>query len=369
MGKQAILALSDGSVYEGYSFGADVDTYGEVVFSTSMTGYQEMLTDPSYAGQIVIAAYPLIGNCGINATDTESDRIQVRGLAVREEAAIPSHYQSLKTLSQYLTEANIPGIAELDTRAITRKLRTQGTMMGILTSQKTPQQALEALRSAPLYDQTDFVKEISTHTTHRWQDIGTPGKYHVAVLDCGCKYSLLRLLRTLDCTVTVIPCTTSADEILALKPDGLLVSPGPGNPRLLDYIVANIQGVIGYMPIMGICLGSQLITQAFGGENFKLKFGHHGGNYPVRDLRTGRVYITAQSHSYAPNPASLPPELEISHVNLNDGTVEGLRHKTLPICTIQYYSDTSPGALTGTHVFGDFLNMLREKKGETVLSS
>jgi carbamoyl-phosphate synthase small subunit len=360
--RHSILVLADGSVYEGHGFGADVDTYGEVVFNTSMTGYQEMLTDPSYVGQIVIPTYPLIGNYGVNSHDMESDHIQVRGFVVREEASEPNHYLSDKTLNRYLNENNIPGIAGPDTRAITRKLRSHGTMMGVLTSRQTVQQALDQLNSVPYYGNIDFVKEVSTRATFRWQPDGKPGRYSIVVLDCGCKYNILRLLRALNCDVTAVPCTASAKEILELKPDGLLISPGPGNPDILDYIVHNIQGLIGYIPIMGICLGNQLIARAFGGKNYKLKFGHRGGNHPVKDLRTGRVYITSQNHGYVPDPDSLLPELEISHVNLNDGTIEGLRHKTLPIFAIQYHSEASPGPLDSTYIFEEFLQMIDRQR-------
>ena len=362
MDKRALLVLADGSVYEGRSFGAEVDACGEVVFSTSMAGYQETLTDPSHTGQIVVATYPLIGNYGTNDADTESDGIKVQGLAVREVAGTPSHYQCNKTLNQYLAESGIPGIAGLDTRAVTRKLRSHGAMMGVITSTKTVPQALELLGMAPQYDQTDFVKEASVRTALRWQDEGAQGKCHVVALDCGGKRSLLRLLRDRGCGVTVVPCTATAQEIMALKPDGLFLSPGPGNPNLLDYAADNVRALTEHLPIMGVCLGNQLIARVFGGRSLKLKFGHHGSNHPVRDLRTGRVYITSQNHSYAPDPASLPSELEVSHVNLNDGTIEGLRHKTLPVFAVQYHGEASPGPMDSTYIFDEFTEIMSSNK-------
>jgi carbamoyl-phosphate synthase small subunit len=363
MTKRAILLLEDGSIYEGQSFGSDVDAVGEVVFNTSMTGYQEMLTDPSYAGQIVIPTYPLIGNYGINENDVESSRIQVRGFVVRENCADPSHYQNQKTVNDYLSEAGIPGIAGLDTRCITRKLRNYGVMMGVLTSQRTPQEAAEMLQAAPNYGSTDFVKEVSTQATFRFKPEDGDECRHIVIVDYGCKYNIMRIVRKLDCNVTVVPCTATAREILSHNPDGVLLSPGPGNPELLDYAVYNIRGLIGYKPIMGICLGNQLIARAFGGKNFKLKFGHRGGNHPVKDLATGKVYITAQNHGYAVDADSIKDGLEVSHINLNDGTVEGLRHKDLPIFTIQYHSEASPGPLDSVYIFEQFIEMVdRERK-------
>ena len=361
MASSAILVLADGSVYQGESFGAGVDGFGEVVFNTSMTGYQEILTDPSYAGQIVVPTYPLVGNYGINVYDTESDRIQVNGFVVREEATEPSHYLAGETLQDYLVAAGIPGISGLDTRAITRKLRNHGTMMGVITSSMTPQQALGFIKSKPYYGEIDFVREISTRAVFQWQP-GDPGIHHIVVLDCGCKYNILRILRSHGCRITAVPCQYTASEILVLKPDGVLISPGPGNPDLLDYITYNVKGLIGNVPIMGICLGNQIIARAFGGNNFKLKFGHRGGNHPVKDLATGKVYITSQNHGYVPDPDSLPPELEVSHVNLNDGTIEGLRHKTLPIFAIQYHSEASPGPLDSTYIFGEFLRLIDQNR-------
>jgi carbamoyl-phosphate synthase small subunit len=356
--KSAILVLADGSVFQGYSFGAESDACGEVVFNTSMVGYQEMLTDPSYAGQIVVPTYPLIGNYGINELDIESAKIQVMGFAIREECYQPSHYQSTRTLHQYLAEYGIPGISGIDTRAVTRKLRSVGVMMGILTSDKTPQQALAKLKKQPSYDDTDFVRQVTTEKPYQWENESKP-QYKVVVLDCGLKYNILRLLAQRGCAVSVAPCTTSAEEILDLKPDGVLLSPGPGDPELLDYIVGTVQKLAGKQPMMGICLGNQLIARAFGGRNFKLKFGHRGANHPVRELATGRIHITAQNHGYAVDPDTIGKELEVTHINLNDGTVEGLKHKKLPIFAIQYHSEASPGPLDNTYLFDRFMELIK----------
>jgi carbamoyl-phosphate synthase small subunit len=364
MAKRAILVLEDGSIYHGYSFGAEGDTYGEVVFNTSMTGYQEMLTDPSYAGQILVPTYPLIGNYGTNQQDSESNKIQVRGFVVREECLEPNHYLSNRTLHEYLSENGIPGIYGVDTRAITRRLRNIGVMMGIITANKTPEQALEELKELPDYGSVDFVRQVTTDAPYQWEPdrVNTDPLYKIVVLDCGLKYNILRLLSRLDCSITVVPCTTSANEILGLKPDGILLSPGPGDPELLDYIVDTVKHLTGTRPIMGICLGNQLIARAFGASTFKLKFGHRGGNHPVKDLTTGRVHITAQNHGYAVDPDTVGSELEITHINLNDGTVEGLRHRELPIFSIQYHSEASPGPLDNTYLFEKFIEMIREAK-------
>jgi carbamoyl-phosphate synthase small subunit len=327
-----------------------------------MVGYQEMLTDPSYAGQIVVPTYPLIGNYGINEQDFESNKIQVSGFVVREECLEPSHYLSTKTLHQYLAESAIPGISGVDTRAITRRLRSSGVMMGMLTSTKTPQQALEKIKNLPDYSSIDYVKQVTTAVPYQWEPTGSAPTHHVVVLDCGLKYSILRMLRGLDCAITVVPCTTHAEEILKLKPDGILLSPGPGNPELLDYIVDTVKELVGKKPIMGICLGNQLIARAFGAKTFKLKFGHRGANHPVRDLTTGKVYITAQNHGYAVDPDSLKDGLQVTHINLNDGTVEGLRHKELPAFCIQYHSEASPGPWDSTYLFKEFVEMVRGKK-------
>jgi len=372
MAKKAILVLEDGSVYEGHSFGVETTAYGEVVFSTSMTGYQEMLTDPSYAGQILVPTYPLIGNYGINESDFESRQIQVRGFAVREYCSQPSHWQSTRTLHEFLLAYGIPGISGVDTRALTRRLRSSGVMMGILSSEMTTEEALTELKSLPKYDFTDFVHQVSTEKAYEWQS-NMPAtatlpslslraqrrNLNIVVIDLGLKYNILRILSQLGCQASAIPCTTSAEDVLALNPDGILLSPGPGDPALLDDITDTVKELIGRKPIMGICLGHQLIGKALGAQTFKLKFGHRGGNHPVRDLATGRVYITAQNHGYAIDADTLKGGLEVSHINLNDGTVEGLRHRDLPILSIQYHSEASPGPLDNMYLFERFLEMVR----------
>ncbi|MDY7018715.1 MAG: glutamine-hydrolyzing carbamoyl-phosphate synthase small subunit [Chloroflexota bacterium] len=392
MTKKAILVLEDGSIYEGDSFGAETTTYGEVVFNTSMTGYQEMLTDPSYAGQILVPTYPLIGNYGINESDFESRQIQVRGFAVREYCTQPSHWQSTHTLHEFLLAGGIPCISGIDTRALTRHIRSTGVMMGIISSEMTIEEASKELKGLPKYDFTDFVHQVSTEKPYEWQSgihatanlaqtlslewRGLPHltspltgdeegegekkqSHRIIVIDCGLKYNILRTLSQLGCQVTAVPCTTSSDDIMSLEPDGILLSPGPGDPALLDDITETVKKLIGKKPIMGICLGHQLLGRALGADTFKLKFGHRGGNHPVRDLAIGRVYITAQNHGYAIDADSLKDGLEISHINLNDGTVEGLRHRDLPIISIQYHSEASPGPLDNMYLFERFLEMVR----------
>jgi carbamoyl-phosphate synthase small subunit len=374
MAKKAILVLEDGSAYEGHSFGSTTTTYGEVVFDTSMAGYQEMLTDPSFAGQILVPTYPLIGNYGINESDSESKQIQVRGLAVREYCLRPSHWQSTQTLHEFLLAYGIPGISGIDTRALTRHLRLEGAMMGMLTSEMTVEEALEELKTLPRYDVTDFVRQVSTEKAYEWQSnapatVNLPSlslrgasatkQSRIAVIDYGLKYNILRILSQLGCRVTAIPCTASAKDILSLNPDGIVLSPGPGDPALLNDIAETVGKLIGKKPIMGICLGHQLIGKALGAKTFKLKFGHRGGNHPVRDLATGRVYITAQNHGYAIDADTLKGGLEVSHINLNDGTVEGLHHKDLPILSIQYHSEASPGPLDNMYLFERFLEMVK----------
>ena len=366
MPDKAYLVLEDGSVHQGYGFGATSKAAGEVVFNTTMTGYQEVLTDPSYAGQLVTLTYPLIGNYGINDEDYESRRIQVSGLIVREHCETPSHGSSVGTIHQYLESQGIPGISGVDTRAITRRLRTKGVMMGAIASDM--ERARAYLETSPAYGELDHVRTVSTGKVYLWGESGEepvpqnrPEKpFRVLVSDCGLKYNILRELTRRGCEVQVVPADMPAEELLSLKPSGVLLSPGPGDPQLLDYAVENARRILGKTPVMGICLGHQIVARALGAQTFKLKFGHRGGNHPVRDLATGRVYITAQNHGYAVRADSLPPGLDVSHINLNDDTVEGLTHRELPVFTIQYHSEASPGPRDNEYLFDRFLQMMRE---------
>ena len=383
----AYLVLEDGSVHRGESMGARVEGHGEVVFNTSMTGYQEVLTDPSYAGQLVTLTYPLVGNYGINPQDFESARIRVAGFIVREHCDQPSHGRSDQTLEEYLKSRGIPGICGVDTRAITRRLRELGVMMGIITT-GSPEEALARLSEMPRYEEQDLVRTVTAEDKYGWEgqpvtletlrlrasgEISRPtlvagSEYHngeepnlrILVTDVGLKYNILRLLRERGCEVIAVPAETSAEDMLALDPSGILLSPGPGDPRLLDYVVGNVRQILGRVPVMGICLGHQLVARALGADTFKLKFGHRGGNHPVQDLATGRVYITAQNHGFAVDPDTLPPGLEVSHINLNDQTVEGTRHRDMPLFTIQYHSEASPGPRDNEYIFDQFLGMVKE---------
>ncbi|MBI1885161.1 MAG: glutamine-hydrolyzing carbamoyl-phosphate synthase small subunit [Chloroflexi bacterium] len=380
MSDKALLVLEGGTAFAGRPFGAAGRAHGEVVFSTAMTGYQEMLTDPSYAGQVLVLTYPLAGNYGINRRDVESRRIQVSALVVREACDVPSHWAADMTLHEYLASEGIPGLHGVDTRAITRKLRSFGVMMGTITADESPEEALARLRSLPSYGSIDFVRAVSTDKPYEWPDKSGAGKlalsgaegpekkaeearYHVAVVDGGVKYNILRLLRERGCRVTALPCTVSAEDVLALEPDGVVFSPGPGDPALLDYMVGTVEGLVGKVPVLGICLGHQLLGRAFGAKTFKLKFGHRGANHPVKDLLSGRVHITAQNHGYAVDPEGLCGGVEVSHVHLNDGTCEGLYHPSLPLLSIQYHSEASPGPLDNVYVFDRFLELVEATKG------
>jgi carbamoyl-phosphate synthase small subunit len=359
---KALLVLEDGTSFAGTSFGAAGRTEGEVVFSTAMTGYQEMLTDPSFAGQVLVLTYPLAGNYGINGEDVESKRIQVRGLVVHEACDTPSHWRSDMTLHDYLLSEGVPAIAGIDTRALTRRLRNAGVMMGTITTDETAHEALNRLRSATRYDDTNLVEDVSTDQPYSWpeEDGQSASARHIVIVDSGVKYNIMRLLAQRGCRITALPAHTSAEDVLSLSPDGVLFSPGPGDPAFLNYQVATLRSLIGRTPILGICLGHQVLGRAFGASTFKLKFGHRGANHPVKDLATGRVHITAQNHGYAIDTDGLSSDIEVAQVHLNDGTCEGLRHRREPVLSIQYHSEASPGPLDNLYIFDRFLEMINE---------
>jgi carbamoyl-phosphate synthase small subunit len=371
---EAALVLADGAVFPGIALGAASDTWGEVVFNTSMTGYQEMLTDPSYAGQILVLTYPLIGNYGIDPPIDESRQIQVRGLVVRSECESPSHPRGGMRLHDYLASAGIPGIAGVDTRAITRRIRHEGVMMGMIVPVGEIEAAQQQLTNLPDYDTQDFIS-VGVDEPYSWRD-GAPQSLvrtlvngsdepgpHIVVLDEGLKYNILRNLRRRGCRVTAMPPDSGAEDILSVNPQAVLLSPGPGDPQLREFQVQTATSLIGKLPIMGICMGHQVLGRAFGADTFKLKFGHRGGNHPVLEVPTGRIAITAQNHGYAVDPDGLASDIEVTHINLHDQTVEGLSHRTEPVFSIQYHAEASPGPLDNGHLFDRFLDLIGEAQG------
>ncbi|MFC6331336.1 glutamine-hydrolyzing carbamoyl-phosphate synthase small subunit [Paenibacillus septentrionalis] len=357
---QARLLLEDGTLFTGVSFGAETEKIGEVVFNTGMTGYQELLSDPSYCGQIVTMTYPLIGNYGITRDDFEAVRPNLFGMAVRRYEPIPSNWRSQFSLGELLKEYEIPGIAGIDTRMLTRKIRQFGSMRGLLTTgQEQVEELLERLTSSPVPH--DQVARTSTNVVY-----SVPGrKERIVVLDCGSKNGIVHELSQRNCDIIVVPHTTTADQIRRLAPDGVQLSNGPGDPKDNLHVVETIKQLLGEFPIFGICLGHQLLALACGADTSKLKFGHRGGNHPVKELETGRCYITSQNHSYAVTEESIQStDLVVTHINNNDKTIEGLKHKTHPAFSVQYHPEAAPGPNDSSYLFDQFIEMIRKHKQE-----
>ena len=381
MPRPAKLALADGTVLTGAAFGADGEVYGEVVFNTSMTGYQEILTDPSYCGQIVTMTYPEIGNYGANPDDVESAGLCLRGFVVRNLCRFPSNYRATISLEEYLARAGIIGLEGIDTRALVKRIRVHGAMTGVLSTVDLDDASLiNKARQSPELVGKDLVREVIPEKAFEWSEGLSPlatldarhieaaapetGSHcpHVVAIDYGMKWNIPRHLRQMGCRVSVVPGTASADEILAMNPDGVFLSNGPGDPRPLTYATDTIRNLIGQKPIFGICLGQQLLGLALGGEIFKLKFGHRGANQPVLNRRTGHVEITSQNHGFAVHADSLPSDAEVTHVNLNDQTVEGIRHRELPVFGVQYHPEASAGPHDSRYLFSEFRALLDENR-------
>ena len=384
---KAILALEDGSIFHGEGFGARASACGEVCFNTSMTGYQEILTDPSYRGQIVTMTYPLIGNYGVNKQDIESWRPHVAGFVVREVSPVVSNWRADYSLSDYLKENGIPGIQDIDTRALTKKLRVRGAMNGFITTEDfSAEEALRRAKEWPGLVGADYVKEVTHKNAFAWDDkdeqsaafdlvrgnlsgdarqVRKPmpkADIPIVAFDYGMKYNILRRLRQQGFKIQVLPATATAEEALKQKPAGIFLSNGPGDPAALDYIVREVKTLTETgVPIFGICLGHQILGQAFGGKTFKLKFGHRGGNQPVKDMESGKVEITSQNHGFAVDPKSLPSDVQVDRINLNDQTVEGMRHEKKPIFCVQYHPEASPGPHDSTPLFAEFRELIKRK--------
>ncbi len=357
----ARLLLEDGTLYEGESFGSTQTAVGEVVFNTSLTGYQEIATDPSYRFQIVVMTYPHIGNYGVERAVDQSAMPQVAGFVVRDAVAEPSNERSEMPLTDYFEQFKIAAITGIDTRALTRKIRNEGAMRGIISTEadRTTADLLAEVRRAPSMNGLDLVQRVSTTSPFKFEEHPDKTRKRVAVYDYGVKRNILRQLTQHGCEVTVFPATTPAEEILAQKFDGVVLSNGPGDPEPVTYAQENIRRLIGKVPIFGICLGHQLLGLALGGHTYKLKFGHRGGNHPVKDLRNGRVEITAQNHGFAVDPDSLRDrEVEFTHINLNDQTLEGFRHRSEPVVAVQYHPEAAPGPHDSFYLFGDFMKMM-----------
>jgi carbamoyl-phosphate synthase small subunit len=375
---RALLALEDGRIFRGVGYGAKTECAGEVVFNTSLSGYQEIFTDPSYAGQIVVLTNPHIGNYGTSPSDAESARPMIEGLVTREFSAMSSNWRSTEVADEYLERNGIPVIAEIDTRAVVRHLRANGVMRGVIASGPDLDEAalVAKARAIRKMDGTDLASVVSTKVKYEWSasepknqtgDKFLPqteagSELHVVAYDFGIKENILRMLTRENCRVTVVPAKTPAAEVLAMNPDGVFCSNGPGDPEPLDYAIANVQELQSKVPLFGICLGHQIFGLALGGKTYKLKFGHHGGNHPIMNHQTGKVEITAQNHNYNVDPASLPADVQQTHTNLNDQTLAGLKHKTDPMFSVQYHPEASPGPHDSHYLFRDFRKMMEEWK-------
>ncbi|MEZ5405496.1 MAG: glutamine-hydrolyzing carbamoyl-phosphate synthase small subunit [Verrucomicrobiia bacterium] len=372
--KEAILALEDGFILRGKAVGSLRPALGEVCFNTAMTGYQEVLTDPSYKGQIVAMTYPQIGNYGINEEDQESLCPQVNGFVMRELSPMVSNWRSHLSLEEYLLKNDISAIEQIDTRALTKHLRTRGALRGVITSEKLSDVAARDLAKSFSYEGVDFVKQVTTKQNYLWDEKGekscawpssqslAPARYRVTAYDFGIKHNILRCLRRAGFQVKVVSANTSADEVLRDNPDGIFLSNGPGDPAALTYAHRNVRDLIGKKPMFGICLGHQIIAYALGGKTFKLKFGHRGANQPVKDLRTGKIAITSQNHGFAVATDSLPQEVEVTHLNLNDNTCEGLAHRTLNLFSVQYHPEASPGPSDANYLFQEFAKRIESSQ-------
>jgi carbamoyl-phosphate synthase small subunit len=361
------LVLEDGTAYEGESFGSTADTIGEVVFNTSLTGYQEIATDPSYRFQIVVMTYPHIGNYGVEKQVAQSEEPQVAGFVVRDAVDEPSNAHSQMSLGDYFSTNNISAISGVDTRALTRKIRNEGAMRGMITTNtaRSIDSIVAEVRQAPSMAGLDLVQRVTALRPYPFDENPPEKQYSVAVYDFGVKRDILRQLTNVGCDVTVYPATTHVDEILSRNFDGVLLSNGPGDPEPVTYAQDNIRQLVGRVPIFGICLGHQLLGLALGGKTYKLKFGHRGGNHPVKDLRTGRVEITAQNHGFSVDPDSLSEnDVEYTHINLNDQTLEGFRHRREPAMAVQYHPESAPGPHDSFYLFGDFVRMMDEWRGK-----
>ncbi|WP_193211866.1 glutamine-hydrolyzing carbamoyl-phosphate synthase small subunit [Luteolibacter marinus] len=378
---KAILALEDGRLFEGRAYGASGTTTGEICFNTSMTGYQEVITDPSYRGQIVAMTYPQIGNYGINPEDAESSAPHIRGLVIGELSPVASNWRSRQTLADYFSEHGVLGIEHIDTRALTKHLRSRGAMRACLTTELDSAGAIEAAKASPSMEGMDYVQEVSTDKDYAWEadsrrftlpnasagQLETylelpPLKHRIVAYDFGIKWNILRRLRQAGFEVDVVNSRTSAEAVLAKNPDGIFLSNGPGDPAALGYIHEEIKKLLGKKPVFGICLGNQILSHAFGGKTYKLKFGHRGGNQPVKDLRSGKISITSQNHGFAVDADSLPSNVEVTHINLNDDTVEGIRHKEMPVFSVQYHPEAAPGPHDATYFFDEFAALIDATK-------